>query len=318
MTLLDDDIDDLLQAFRADEARIDDLIRSRIWARVCDAAPDAPTALDTLDRGARVRRLRSRVGGRPRARVLAVAAAVLALLAVGGLSIRTGPDDDAVTAGPAPTAPLPRDLQQLADYVTALPTPVLGDPGAAYAYRRGTRSAQNGPDSETSVYVEQQWTSLDGSGRQLVDAEGDDRDPDETTGGPGTFDLGLLPPRVAIGLLDDVDGVAATVERDLDVAFSPELSPGLVETLTYSGLPGPARAGLLRAIDRLGFDPVLAPELGPSLLRVEGPGPEGSMMQADLDLRTGGVVAMARIWPGGEFDRLSSIEVDLRRDTQGS
>ena len=314
MTLLDDDIDDLLQAFRADEARIDDIIRTRIWDRVCDAAPDAPNTLDTLDRGARVRQLRHRVVTRTRARVLAVAAAVLVLLAVGGLSIRSGPDDDAVTAGPAPTIPLPRDLQGLADHVADLPTPVLGDPGATYSYRSAIRTVQNDPTDEVTTFIEQQWVGLDGSGRQAADGGGS---PGDETVGADSLALGPFTPRVAVRLPDDADTVLAAVDQRYGEGVSTQASPGLLDILTYSGIPGPARAGLLRALDRLGFAPVSAPELGPTLLRVEGPDPDGSTMQADLDLRTGRVIAMARSLPGGGVDRLTDIEVDLRRDTEG-
>jgi hypothetical protein len=314
MTLLDDDIDDLLQAFRADEARIDDIIRTRIWARVCDAAPDAPTALDTLDRGARVRQLRQRVVTRPRARLLAVAAAVLVLLAVGGLSIRSGPDDDAVTAGPASTVPLPRDLQELADAVTDLPTPVLGEPGATYTYRRAIRSVQNAPTDEATTFVDQQWIGLDGSGRQAADGGGS---PGDETVGAASLLLGPFAPRVAVRLPDDADAVLAAVERRHGEGASAQAAPGLFDILTYAGIPGPARAGVLRALDRIGFVPVPAPELGPTVLRVEGPDPDGSTMQADLDLRTGRVIAMTRPLSGGGVDRSTDIEVDLRRDTQG-
>ena len=319
MTLLDDDIDDLLHAFRADEARLDDATRTRIWVQICDAVPEAPTMLDTLDRGARVRRLRQRVGTRPRARVLAVAAAVLALLAVGGLSIRSGPDDDAVTAGLATTAPVPRDLEELADRVADLPTTTLGADGATYTYRRGIRSIQGSPTSEMSTRVEQQWVALDGSGREIIDVEGDDRDRDQTKDAPDSYEIGFLPPRTAVGLPDDADIVMATFARDAGLgAGDPRISPALVEILTYTGLPAPSRAGVLRALGRLGFAPVPGADLTPNVWRVEGPGPDGSTMQADLDLRTGGVTALARLTPDGFFNRLTSIEVDLRRDTQGS
>lgn len=314
MTLLDDHVDDLLQSFRADEGRLDDATRARMWARICEVSPEAPVELDRLDPFSGVRRLRRRANAaRPRGRVLAIAAAVLALLAVAGVVIRTGPAEDPVTAGPPTTVELPRNLQELAHAVVDLPATVLGEPGAEYTYRRGLNVVQGPDGGALSTVRNVQWVGLDGSGRELATGT----QTSDQTYGPDALTLGLFAPDVAIGLTDDVDALAAVVEQERGVALSREVTPGLVEALTFTGIPGPARAGILRALDRLGFTPVPAPTLGPNLLRVEGPGPDGSTMQADLDLRTGQAVATARSFGDGS-DRLTSIEVDLRQDTQGS
>ena len=317
MSYLDDDIDDLLQAFRADEARIDHSIRARIWTQICDEAPDAPTALDTLDRGARVRQLRRRAPSLPR--IGAAAAVVLVLLAVAGLAVRSGPSGDAaVTAGPSATIPAPRDLEELADRVAVLPAAVLGETDdTRYTYLRGVRYRQDGPTGEVFVQREQRWVARDGSGREVIDVGGDASDRDVTTDEAGTYDLGLVPPLAAVGLRDDVDVVLATVEHDTG-AVSEEVAAALVDLLTYTGLPGAARAGVLRTLARLGFAPASGVDPGPNLWRVEGEGPDGSTLQADLDLRTGEVATWTRLLPGGGSIRLTDIEVDLRRDTQDS
>lgn len=96
-----------------------------------------------------------------------------------------------------------------------------------------------------------------------------------------------------------------------------EKALALVDLLTYAGIPGPARAGALRALDVLGFEPAPGPEPAPTLWRVEGPGPDGSTMQVDFDRLTGEITAWTRLLAGGGFMRLTNIEIDLRRDTQG-
>jgi hypothetical protein len=316
MSYLDDDIDDLLQGFRADEARIDHSTRARIWAQICDEAPDAPTALDTLARGARVRRLRRRAPSLPR--IGAVAAAVLVLLAVAGLVVRSGPNDDAaVTAGPSTTIPAPRDLEEFADRVVVLPTTVLGETDdTRYTYRSGVRRIQGA--AFEAVQHEQRWIARDGRGRELIAADGKGADSDNTMG-QGSYEIGYLPPRTALGLPDEADTELATFARGTGVEPGDFLNPmALIDLLTYTGLPAPARAGALRALDRLGFAPVPDADLGPNLWRVEGSGPEGSTLQADFDLRTGEVTALALLSPDGGFDRLTDIEADLRPDTRGS
>lgn len=313
MNLLDDDVDGLLQAFRADEALLDDATRARMWLRICAEVADAPAALDGLVPDAGARRLRRRLGGATRVRALGVAAAVLVLLAVAGIVVGTASDDDSVTAGPATTTPLPRDLEQLADAVATRPVPVLGSsPDTRYAYQRYELSA-SGPGVDPVANISEQWVARDGSGQHGPD--GAPLGPK----GPGTYRLGLFTPEEALALPDDPDAVAATVDAMAGIApFGPEVTPGLVMTLSSTGLPAAARAGLLRSLILADFVPVTAPDLAPNLMRVEGPGPEGSTMQADLDLVTGEVIRSARIHPDGPREVRTYIEVDLRADLRGS
>lgn len=313
MTLLDDDIDDLLQAFRADEAMLDDATRARMWARICDAAPDAPTDLDTLDPSVRVRRLRRRPDAPRRGRMLAVAAAVLVLLAVAGLAVRSGPGDDAVTAGPPAEEPLPRDLQELADAVAALPVPVLGSSEDTRFSHLVVGRERQASGATATRWTQEYWVDLEGRGRVLV---GGDLEEDQSSDEPGTFAFGVLPPGVVVGLPDDPDAVEAALLAVDPEAASPGGTVVLASTLAYAGIPAPARAGILRYLDGLGFDPVTAPGLRPNLLRVEGPGPDGSTVQVDVDLLSGEVVASSNTTRQGGRDVRVYRDADLRADTR--
>ncbi|HEU5152325.1 MAG TPA: hypothetical protein VFU19_17680 [Iamia sp.] len=314
----DDRIFALLRAFRADEARIDDAIRSRIWADIVEHDPEAALWLDTLDRGARVGHLRRRAA-RP-ARIMAVAA-VLVLLAVVQLALHsTGPSEQPfVSAGPSTTVPIPRDLDDLADRVTLMLPEVLGETeDTRYTYLRGVHTGQADPTRAVQTFVEQRWVAADGSGRELIDNESTGRAPDEHRRGPGFFNFGPLTPSAIVSLPDDGQVVLDSISRDPDpVAGDGETALALVELLTYAGFPGPARAGALRALDRLGFEPAPGPDPAPTLWRVEGPGPDGLRVQVDFDLHTGEVAAWTRLTPGGGFIRLTNIETDLRPDSQG-
>lgn len=314
MTLLDDDVDDLLRAFRADEALLDDDIRTRMWARITEAAPAARAELDALVPPAEVRRLPRRFGPRNN-RVLAVAAAVLVLLAVAGVGLRLGAGgDDPTTAGPVTEPVRLVSLQDLADTVKDRPVTVLGSsPDTRYAYLAVERTFQGQRSSTPTVRVEEEWIALDGTGRVRISG---DPSRDEEVTEPGTLYLGALPPAVAVGLPDDVEAVrAALLAAGVDDA-GPGVAGAVTEALAITGLPGPARAGLIRFLDELGFVPVTAAEVGPNLARVEGPGPDGSTLQADFDLRTGEVVATSLTTGQGGRDRRIYTEVDLRPDTR--
>lgn len=318
MALRDDHVFGLLRGFRADEARVDDAIRSRIWADISDADPEASLWLDTLDRGARIRQLR-RKAPRP-SRILAVAA-VLVLLAVAQLAVRSGPGEDPfVFAGPSTTVPVPLDLDELADRVATMSAPVLGGTDdSRYTYLRAVHSTQLDRTREVTTSFEQRWVADDGSGREVIDVEGSGRVPDVYTRGPDSYEIGFVPPLIALGLPDDADIVLATFIRNTGVRPGDSLNPlALIDLLTYAGVPGPARAGALRALDRLGFEPAPGPDAAPNLWRVEGSGPDGSTMRVDFDLNTNEVAAWTRLLPGGGFTRLTDIEIDLRRDTPGS
>lgn len=254
-----------------------------------------------------------------RRRRLMVTAAVLVLLAATGLFVRTSlavdtVTDDSVTAG----RPVPRDLWELADRVAGLPpTTVLGETDdARYTYRRITRSTDQ-PTSEVTSDVEEMWVASDGSGRQVTFVEDDPNQASEGAAGPDLFTVDGVPVRVFLDLPDDADAVAAAFATSGKHGFTDELAPQLVDALSYAGLPGPARAGALRALDDLGMTPVPDADPGPHLLRVTGPrGPDGWRLQADFDVRTGMAVAWEIYGPDGEVGRFVTIEVDLRRDSQ--
>lgn len=307
MTLLDDDIDDLLRSFRADEAVVDDATRTRVWARICAEDPDARAELDRL--APAVPRRRHRV---PRARLLAVAAAVLVLLAVAGVAVRSGPEGGSVTAGTGTTEPLPRDLLELADRVSARPVTELGAAEEArYTHQRVERVVE-APGTEAVIRTEERWIAQDGTGRLVVTG---DAARDETFDEPGALALGTLAPDVALALPDDAEAAEAALVAGSGEAAGPALATTTIETLAHAGLPAAARAGLLRHLDRLGFVPVPAPGAGPRLLRVEGPGPDGSTVQADLDLDSGLIVASASTTRQGTRDERTYVEADLRADT---
>ena len=167
MTLLDDDIDDLLRTFRADEALLDDTARGRMWARICDEVPDAPTTFEALARRPGVRTLRARPRPGGRARLLGVAAAVLVLLAVAGLAVRSGSDDDSVTAGPTTELVIPRTLQELADAVAVREVGELGtSDDTRYTHQVVAYTVVN-PGTDPFSRTEERWVDLDGAGRQV-------------------------------------------------------------------------------------------------------------------------------------------------------
>ena len=319
MSFLGDYIDALLRAFRADEARMDDAIRSRIWAEITEADPEAADWLDTLDRGARVRQIRRRAP-RP-SRILAVAA-VLLLLAAVQMVVRSGPgpsEEPFVSVGPSTTLPIPRDLDEFADQVAIVQGTVLGETeDTRYSYLRFVRTYQADPAATVRTSLEQRWVAANGSGRELIDVEGSDSGPVARMRGPGFFNLGSLTPSAAVVLPDDGRAVLDRFTRDPGTGDGEE-SLALVDLLTYAGVPGSARAGALRALDQLGFEPAPGPHPAPNLWRVEGSGPDGLRVQVDLDLYTGEVAAWTRLLSGGGgFVRLTNIVIDLRRDTQGS
>lgn len=241
------------------------------------------------------------------------AATVLVLLLAAGLFVRSGLDDT-VTA----SRPIPRDLWELADRVAGLPpTTVLGETDdARYTYRRVTRSTDQ-PTSGVTSDIEEMWVAFDGSGRQVTVAEDNPNQTSEGTAGPDLFTVDGVPLHTLLELPDDVDAVAAAFDTYGTHGFTNEVSPLLIDALSYTGLPRPARAGALRALDELGMTPVPDADPGPSLLRVAGPrGPGGWRLQADFDIRTGMAVAWELYGPDGEVTRFVTIEVDLRRDSQ--
>ncbi len=249
-----------------------------------------------------------------RRRHLMVAAAVLVLLASAGLFVRASLADDSVTAG----RPIPRSLGELADRVADLPpTTVLGETDdARYAYRRVTRSTDR-PGSEVTSDIEETWVSIDGGGRQVTAPEDNPTQTSEGAARPDLFTVDGVPVRIFLELPDDVQAVVAAFTEHGTHGFTNDVSLRLVDTLAYSGLPGPARAGALRTLDQLGMAPMLDADPGSHLLRVAGPrGPDGWRLQADFDVRTGMAVAWELYGPAGEVTRIATIEVDLRRDSQ--
>jgi hypothetical protein len=165
--------------------------------------------------------------------------------------------------------------------------------------------------------VEQRWVDLDGRGREVIDVGGDQRDRDDTLDRAGSYEIGFLPPRTAVRLPDRTGTVLATFAREADIGAGIAPSMALADLLSYTGLPRAARAGALRALARLGFEPAPGATPGPNLWRVEGSGPDGSTMQVDLDLRTGEVTTLTLL-SGDDFDRLTDIETSLRSDTRDS
>ena len=253
-----------------------------------------------------------------RRRRLMVAAAMVILLAATGLFVRASlagtVADDSVPAD----QPVPRDLWELADRVAALPpTTVLGETDdARYTYRRVTRTTDQ-PGSEVSSDIEEMWVSIDGGGRQITTPEDNPAPTSEGAAGSDSFTVDGVPVSVFSALPDDIDAFVDAFATYGRHGFTNEVSPLLVDALGYTGLPGPARAGTLRALDELGMDPVPDANPGPHLLRVEGPpGPDGWRLQADFDVRTGMAVAWELLGHDGDVTRVVTVEVDLRRDSR--
>jgi hypothetical protein len=288
-----------------DELRDDELRDQLIaWVDALDVGePVTPDEARELAIGRRRRVERRR-------RLAVVAAGVVLLAGLGGVLVRSGDDDSAVTAGSA----VPRSLDEFADHVAVLPTTVLGETDdARYTYRRGVMTISE-PTSETITYEEQSWTPPDGlANREINPAI------HETALKPPSYDA-LIPASFYLRLTDDVDAVEAVLAMR-DLASKSAL---LVDVLTYAGLPGPARAGMLRTLSRLGMVPVAGANPGPNLFRAEGPGgSDGLRIRADFDLRTGLVVAwnwyhLSDSGVAGGSWQFTVLETDLRRDMEGS
>jgi hypothetical protein len=316
MTVLDDEIGDLLASFRADEAVLDDATRLRIWDRLCDEVPDAAESLDAMAPATNVRRLRTR----PRHRVLAVAAAVLVLLAVAGIALRPGPgrDDGTITAGTTEEEVSVPGLDELADEVAARPVVELGSsPEVAYAHLE-TRQTVVSIDGSEVVKTFEVWVDRDGTGRTVEDNLGDTAPPaSRAFAEPGALGLGGVPVETVLALPDDAAAAEAAFLAVGDVGATARDVPVVVlDTLSHSGIPGPARAGMLRFLDQLGFAPVPASDLGPDTMRVEGLGP-GYVLRADIDRTTGMVISRTWRQPRGAGDVRTVLTSDLRPDTQG-
>ncbi len=319
MTLLDDDIDDLLRSFRADEAVLDDPTRSRMWARICETVPDAPSALDDLDHDTSVRRLRPRSGPR-RHRVLAVAAAVLVLLAVAGALVRSDGrgGGDPVTADPTVTTTSttvpgrPRDLAELADRLaTQNVVPFGSSDDVAYTHLVVDQSIGDDDGGGFTNLRYEIWVNAEGAGRVLDLVGGVDRRPN-----PGELMIGALQPSALMNLLDRPGAVEAALTAGGAITDNSGSTQAVAEALAYVGIPAPARSALLRYLHEQGFHPVTAPDLGSSVMRVEGPGPGGSTLQVDVVLQSGEVVALTHTTSRGGSDVRTYSDADLRADTR--
>lgn len=317
-----DGVDAALRAFRADEGRLDPATRARITARV-DAAvaaggaaasrppPEAvPDPTVPLEGGRR---------RRPPTPLLAAAAVLVVLLAAGvAVVVRAGGDGatsaDAPTAPPAEGAP---GLDALADRVEAAPAgPVLGDPGATYAYRRVTTSRAPAGGERTTAGREE-WVARDGSGRTLAVGPNEMRSPPSGDGvqpAPGSLALGGTTPEIALALPGDARGVADALAAGDDERAPVDLAAAAVDTLATAGLPPTARAGLLRFLHELGYRATgpIDPATGAASYR--GPGFGGSTVTFAFDPETFVVRSRQEQERGGTTSTDAYADIRLRDD----
>lgn len=313
MTTLHDPLDDLLREFRADEARIDDDLRDRIWDEVVAATGIGGTDIVP----------RRRPPDRRARRVLGLAAALLAAaLAGAGLARATVDDPGTVTAGTADApgttdgAPLPT-LDELADDAAARQDTVLGEPGATYAHIVASfvYHAPPGSGDEDAAGQIETWVGLDGTGRERsAQADGSNAG-DTTVDEPGSLLLGTVTPEAAIALPDDGGAVLDQMVTELGAAGpdDPGASRTLVDLLAQPGLPGTARAGALRALGVLGFE--VGPGAAPGTVTLTGPGADGSTLTVELHIETARVRSRVQTDPDGGTTATWFSEADLRPTT---
>lgn len=303
MTTLDDQADDLLRRFRADEAAIDDDLRRRMWDEVAQRTASVPASVRP-----------ARPSGRTRRRVLAVAAAVLVVALAGVVVARgTGVDDRPretarATDGSTPT------LRDVAADAAGRTGPVLGDPGATYAHVVASYVLHVPGDGDASGRTET-WVALDGTGRRSA-SQADGANPsDALFAEPGTLPLGSLRPEVAVDLPDDGHGAIAAVIVDLGAQDGEDLATAgpLVELLALPGVPASARAGALRALDVLGY--TTAPGIDAGTVTLSGPAYLGAVTTAVLDLDSGLVTSRTVIESDGRTTETSWSQADLRPTT---
>lgn len=309
MTMLDDQVDDLLRHFRADEAVIDDPLRQRMWDEVARTTATAPVPL---------RPAAGRPSGR---RVLAAAALVLAALAGGVVARATAGDGDPGdrateqaradgTAG-APT------LTELADQLSTLGGPVLGDPGATYAHVVASsvhHAADGSGDSDLAGRAET-WVSLDGTGRRRGMLTNGANPEDVVVDQVGMLPLGALRAAAVVVLPDDADATIAAAIADLGSGDDPAvvIADPLIEALAHPGIPGPARAGALRALDRLGFE--TAPGIDAGTVTLAGPAHDDAVVTAVLDVATGRITSRQLVEVDGSTTATWWSDADLRPTT---
>lgn len=329
MTILDPDPIDLLRRFRAAEGVLDDATRARMWARIGADVPDARAAFADLDA------IGGSGAGSPRrrpTRVLAIAAAVLVLIAVAGVAVRAAIDDDStVTAGPstATTAPAITTMADLADAVAARDDTVLGSsPAARYSHwiQSDTRRSSTGDPTTVESEI---WMDETGGG-----ALSENGVLEEIEAGPDRSLYPGLPAPSFLDLADDADAaIAAFVEQARGEGPADDIeafSGQALATLAITGVPAPARAGMIRMLDRAGFAVVPAGgSRSPNLVRIEGPGgqvsvytedgaqpPEEATLRADIDLGTGRVITWSST-TARTSQTVTYTDVDLRPDIDG-
>ncbi len=310
MTMLDDQLDDLLRSFRADEAFIDDEIRGRIWEEVVATTTLAATPLPRRT-DPRTRRAR---------RVLTLAAALLVAALSGGVVARVTVDDpgtvtagvaatpDTATTGPAPT------LDELTDAAAAHQGPVLGDPGATHAHVVASFVYHVPTDAEEDDVAGQleSWVTADGTGRLSGNRTDNGNAVDQTFDEPNSLLLGPVTPSVALALPADGRAVLEQMVPALGTASpsDPASSTSLVDLLAQPGLPGAARAGLLGALGELGFETQAG--ASPNTVRLSGPAADGATVTAELDIETGRTLSRIQTDPDGGTAAVWYSSVDLR------
>lgn len=325
MTPSDDRLDEALDGFRADEGTLDAAARSRISARVHAATgvdPDASHPSTGSDEdGTDAPDARAMVGRR---RVLSwpltAAAAVILVALIGAAALWSTGDRGTVSSTPRATAPTdaaPR-LADLADLAAGQGGAVLGEAGATYAHRVVTRTIEDtdAAGGERGIGRFATWVALDGSGREAdLDAPADEGLRPE----PGSLRIAGLPPAEAVALPDDVDEVWRVfgTADDGPTTFTPiEVAPAVADALAVAGLPGTARAGMLRALDEVGYRPTGAVDAGTGTARYEiaGGGGGAEDVVVVVDVRTTLVVSIQLSRADGSGTTSAFSEVALRDD----
>ena len=313
MTMLDDDIDDLLGAFRADEGVLDDVSRQRMWDRVERTTGARSPA--RRRRGATPARRRG-TGAAPR-RLVAMAAALLVAVAAGVVVGRATGDAERVTVAPADapdtttTAQLPT-MNDLAAAAGSDSGAVVGSSaGAAYAHVITSTLIHNG-EADAVGQVET-WVAVDGSGRRRVLSATAANADDTTSIEPDAVAVAGVPMSTLLALPRDPDQLAAALAGDDPTVPAVAVAPTMVDLLAQPGLPAATREALFEALASFGYR--TGPGVTTGSVHLRGPGGEGIVVQAEVLLTGTLVTSRTTTGADGTVRSVSWSQPDLRPST---
>jgi len=312
----DDAIDDL-RAFNADVARLSADARERMRRTVLDGVGPVRPARPVLALAPARSATAPRRSHRRRATVLGLAAAVLVVMALVGVSGGHREEGPPVALGPAATetGAVPEALVEVAARAAARPDERLGVGDARYAHRVVIIDGPYRTGRPNISYTMETWVDIDGTGRVISDPSGSGRRQDQLMTQSDSLLLGGLPPRAVARLPVEVSALVARLRDVLgggDEVTDADLVEGIVDLLAEAGVPAPVRSALFRALDRVGLRPDRFDHADRGSAYVIGAG-GGSTLRVVLDADTVPVL-VETIDRDGDPVKRSYSGVDLRSD----